>query len=108
MRLILKSRAVYFATVRMLGMGREPARRIMRVELTLDCLIAYALFILFIYLNRIGVVSSAMLMDHLTYLTLRDYIILAVILLVMAVLISGRFMRTIFRSSAMSTYREEA
>ena len=34
--------------------------------------------------------------------------ILAAILLVMAVLISGRFMRTIFKSSAMGTYREEA
>ena len=30
------------------------------------------------------------------------------ILLFMAVLISGRFMRTIFKSSAMGTFREEA
>jgi hypothetical protein len=107
-RLILKSRGVYFATLRMLGMGKGPARRIMRVELVLDCMISYALFILFIYLNRTGVVSSEQLMDHITYLTTRDYIILAVILLVMAILISGRFMRSIFRSSAMGTYREEA
>ena len=63
---------------------------------------------LFIYLNRIGIVNSEKLMDHLTYLTLRDYIILAVILLVMAVLISGRFMNSIFRSSAMGAFREEA
>ena len=107
-RLILKSRGVYFATLRMLGMGKEPARRIMRTELILDCMIAYGLFGLFIYLNRKGVVNSAQLMDHLTYLTARDYIILACILLLMAVLISGRFMRTIFRDSAMGTYREEA
>lgn len=107
-RLILKSRGVYFATLRMLGLGREPARRIMRVELVLDCMISYALFILFIYLNRIGVVNSDKLMDHLTYLTTRDYVIMAAILLVMAVLISGRFMRSIFKSSAMGTYREEA
>ena len=107
-RLILKSRGVYFATLRMLGMGKEPARRIMRVELVLDCMIAYALFLLFIYLNRTGVVNSEKLMDHLTYLTVRDYIILAGILLIMAVLISGRFMRSIFKSSAMGTYREEA
>ncbi len=107
-RLILKSRGVYFATLRMLGMGKEPARRIMRVELVLDCMISYALFLLFVYLNRIGVVNSDILMDHLTYLTVRDYIILAVILLVMSLLISGRFMRSIFRSSAMGTYREEA
>ena len=89
-------------------MGKEPARRIMRVELVLVCTIAYALFLLFIYLNRIGIVNSARLLDYLTYLTARDYIILACILLVMAVLIAGRFMRTIFKNSAMGTYREEA
>lgn len=107
-RLILKSRGVYFATLRMLGMGKEPGRRIMRVELILDCLIAYALFLMFIYLNRSGVLHLEQLTDYLTYLTGRDYVILAIILLVMAVLISGRFMRSIFKSSAMGTYREEA
>ncbi len=107
-RLILKSRGIYFATVRMLGMGREPAKRIMRTELMLVCMIAYALFLAFIYLNKAGIVSIADLTDYINYLTLRDYIVLAGILLIMAVLISGRFMRTIFRSSAMGTYREEA
>jgi ABC-type lipoprotein export system ATPase subunit len=107
-RLILKSRGVYFATLRMLGLGREPARRIMRVELVLDCMISYALFIVFVYLNRIGVVNISRLMDYITYLTVRDYVVLAFILIAMSVLISGRFMRSIFRSSAMGTYREEA
>ncbi|MBE6019355.1 MAG: ATP-binding cassette domain-containing protein [Clostridiales bacterium] len=107
-RLILKSRGIYFATVRMLGMGKKPVCRVMRVELILVCAIAYALFLVFIYLNRIGIVNSASIMDHLTYLTLRDYIVLAAILLLMAVLISARFMRSIFRSSAMGVYREEA
>ena len=107
-RLILKSRGVYFATLRMLGLGKKPARRIMRVELVLICLISYALFLLFIYLNQKEVINIEQLMDYITYLTARDYIILAFILLAMSVLISGRFMRSIFRSSAMGTYREEA
>ncbi len=107
-RLILKSRAVYFATVRMLGMGKKPSKRIMRVELVLDCMIAYGLFLLFTYLNKRGIIHSDRLMSYLMYLTARDYCILAVILIIMAVLISGRFMRSIFRSSAMGTYREEA
>ena len=107
-RLILKSRGVYFATVRMLGMGRKPARRIMRVELVLVCLIAFAVFLLFIYLNYLGVIYREQLMNCILYLTTRDYILLAAILLVMAVLIAGRFMRSIFKSSAMGAYREEA
>ncbi|MBR3331658.1 MAG: hypothetical protein IKG25_10735, partial [Mogibacterium sp.] len=107
-RLILKSRGVYFATLRMLGMGKKPACRIMRIELVLVCLISYALFILFVYLSRTGIIDIPQIMDYITYLTLRDYIILAVVLIFMSVLISDRFMRSIFRSSAMGTYREEA
>ena len=80
----------------------------MRIELVLDCMISYALFIVFVYLNRIGVVNISRLMDYITYLTVRDYVVLAFILIAMSVLISGRFMRSIFRSSAMGTYREEA
>ena len=107
-RLILKSRGVYFATLRMLGMGKGPARRIMRTELLLVCLIAYGIFLLFIYLNNIGVIYIDRLMTYIMYLGIRDYIILGVILLVMALLISSRSMRSIFRSSAMGAYREEA
>ncbi len=107
-RLILKSQGVYFATVRMLGMGKSPSKRIMRVELMLVCAIAYAIFLLLIRLNREGIINSEKLEDYLNYLTPRDFTVLAVILLVMAVLISGRFMRTLFRSSAMGAYREEA
>ena len=55
-----------------------------------------------------GFAPAKALADHIMYLTAADYVILAAILLVMAVLISGRFMRTIFKSSAMGTYREEA
>lgn len=107
-RLILKSRGVYFATLRMLGMGRKPARRIMRVELILMCMIAYAVFLVFIYLNYLGVIYREQLMNCILYLTGRDYFLLALILLFMAVLIAGRFMRSIFKSSAMGAYREEA
>lgn len=107
-RLILKSRGLYFATVRMIGMDSTTAHRIMRVELIIVSMISYALFLLFIYLDRAGVLNSERLSEYLVYLKTRDYIILAAILLIMAVLISGRFMKTIFRSSAMSTYREEA
>jgi hypothetical protein len=79
-----------------------------RNKLVLVCLIAYALFIVFVMLSNYGVISSDRLYEYITYLQLRDYIILAAILLIMAVLISGRFMRSIFKSSDMGTYREEA
>ena len=107
-RLILKSRGVYFAILRMLGMTKRPAQRIMRTELVLVCAISYALFLFFIYLNKAGILNSARLKDYLLYLTPRDFVLLGVILLAMSVHISGRFMRSVFRSSVMGAYREEA
>ena len=80
----------------------------MRVELIIVCMIAFAIFGVFIYLNYLGVIYREQLMNCILYLTTRDYILLALILLIMAVLISGRFMRSIFKSSAMGAYREEA
>ena len=67
-----------------------------------------AVFLIFIYLNYLGIIYREQLMNCLMYLTTRDYILLLMILLVMAVLIAGRFMRSIFKSSAMGAYREEA
>lgn len=107
-RLILKSRGTYFAIARMLGMGKRPAKRIMNVEVFLVCLIAYGIFLVFVFLNARGVIFSERLMDYLLYMQPRDYLLLAAILFVMALLISTRFMRSIFRRSAMDTYREEA
>ena len=107
-RLILKSRGVYFATVRMLGMGKTPSRRIMKVELVLVSAISYALFMALVNLINRGIINSQRLAGYLDYLTTRDFVIIAVILLAMAVLISDRFMSSIFRSSAMGTFREEA
>lgn len=40
-------------------------------------------------------------------MTVRDYVILYAILMFMAYLISGKFARSLFRKTAMGTFREE-
>ena len=48
------------------------------------------------------------LYDMVKYLDIKDYIFVYVICFVMSILISFRYSRKLFNSSAMKTYREEA
>ena len=48
------------------------------------------------------------LYDMVKYLGIKDYIFVYVICFVMSILISFRYSRKLFNSSAMKTYREEA
>ena len=107
-RLILRSRTGYFAILRMLGMERRQSKRIMDVEMVLVSTIAFILFLGFVLLNYYGVIKNAALLDMIMYMRIQDYVILAVVVLIMTLLISGRFTRSVFKRSAMDTYREEA
>ena len=105
-RLILRSRSVYFTILRMLGMAKKNIRRILDVEMILVVNLAYALFLGGVALVKLGGVRVAYLIKLIQYMDVIDYVILYVILLAMAYLISGKFARHLFKKTAMSTYRE--
>lgn len=106
-RLILRSRASYFSILRMLGMARKNIRRILDVEMLLIVNIAYAVFIAFIITVHMGLVKAEYITNLAQYMTVSDYIILYAVIIIMAYLISGKFARSLFRKTAMGTYREE-
>lgn len=105
-RLILKSRSVYFAILRMLGMARKDIRRVLDVELLLIVNLAYGIFLSAVMLVKTGVVRIAYIIELIQYMKLPDFLILYMILLVMAYFISGKFARKLFKNTAMNTYRE--
>lgn len=105
-RLILKSRSVYFTILRMLGMARRNIRRIMDVEMLLVSNIAYGIFLVCVSLVKEGYIKVQYIMDLIQYLRVTDYVALYVIILLMAYLISGKFVRSLFKKTAMGTYRE--
>ncbi|MGI6721616.1 MAG: ATP-binding cassette domain-containing protein [Anaerovoracaceae bacterium] len=107
-RLILKSRDVYFSILRMLGLARKNARRLLDIELFVVINIAYGIFLLVTQLTRAGIIKASYVQTLVTFLTLRDYLILYVVLVIIALLISGRFARKLFARSAMDAYRGEA
>ena len=111
-RLIMRSRNSYFATLRMLGATKGNITNILRTELVLMMLIAYGVVVLGAVLISQGVLQSITgsgmkeITKLLYYLDPLDYGILGVLLLFMSWLIGGRHSRHIFEKSAMKTFRE--
>lgn len=106
-KLILKSRNIYFSTIRMLGSTRKVAKNLLDIELNLITNIAYLIFISLIILVNIGVFELSYLKDLSTYLGIKEYIIIYLILFVMSYLTSTRYASKLFKKSAISSYREE-
>lgn len=105
--LILKSRNIYFSTIRILGSSKSSCKRILDVELFLITNIAYLLFIAFVILGKKQVINITYVQNLIEYLSIEYYLIIYFILLVMSFLISNKFARRLFKESAMNTYREE-
>lgn len=107
-RIILKSRNVYFTTLRMLGATTKNVKQILDIELFINSSIAYLAFIGFILLNKYGILHISFITDTLLkFLGIWQYILVYVILIIMAQLISRRVAKSIFKKSAIKTYNEE-
>ncbi len=106
-RLILKSRAGYFSILRMLGMAKKNIRRILDVELFTVINIAYILFLAAVILVNFNIVNVEYIKTLVEYMKVTDYIILYAVLIIMGYLISGKFARSLFKKTAMGSYREE-
>ncbi len=106
-KIILKSRNVYFSTIRILGATKKVSKQLLNIELFVDINVAYLAFLGLIFLANSGVVTSAYIKDLITYFTLKDYILIYIVLVMMSLLISNRYAHKLFKDSVMSTYREE-
>lgn len=104
-RIILKSRNTYFGTIRILGATKKDAKQLLVIELLTVSNIAYLIFMFIISLPQN---NSNLSNTIIKYFTLNDYLLLYIILILMSYLISLRFSRKIFKSSAMNIMREEA
>ncbi len=108
-RMIMKSRNIYFSTVRILGGTRENCRALLKTDLFAVFNISYALSLAVCILIRQKVIlEGTYLSKTLFFLDTGDFIILYVLLLVVCLLLAGRYSKQLFRESAMNTYREVA
>ncbi len=106
-KIILKSRNVYYTTLRMLGATFKSVKRILDIELFTNSNIAYFVAIILIYLIKTNVFKWGYINTLVKFLTIREYILMYLIIVIMSRLISRRFARQIFKKSAISTYNEE-
>ena len=106
-KLILKSRNVYFSTLRILGARIKNIKRILDIELFLNSTLAYLTYISFVLLVKYNILKINFIKNTIEYLNLSDYLFMYIILVFMSYLISSRYASKLFKNSAMNSYREE-
>ncbi len=107
-KIILKSRNVYFATLRILGSPVSTVKELLDIELFTICNIAYVIFLSLMILINKDIIVSDTLKTMYSYLTVFDYILVYIVLFLMSKLITDRYSRKLFKTTAMNAYREEA
>jgi len=106
-KIILKSRNVYFSTIRILGATRKNAKTLLRIELLTVMHLAYAGVLGIVALIKNGVIENGYLQSMITYLTFKDFVIVYLILFMISILISKTYSKKLFKKSAMHTHRDE-
>ena len=106
-KLILKSRNIYFSTLRILGATINQTKKILDVELFINSSLAYFSFVSLMILVKNNLLDIKLLRDIVDYLYIRDYVLMYIVLIGMSYLISVRFSSKMFKKSALGSYREE-
>ncbi len=102
-KLIIKSRNIYFSTIRMLGANKKVAKQLLTGELIVVASIAYLLFVIIVFVCGDFVVLSVVK----DYLYLGHYIILYIVIILLSYLISLRYSSNVFKNSVITTINEE-
>lgn len=106
-RIILKSRNIYYTTLRMLGATYKNVKRILDIELFTNASISYSVLMLFIYFVRSNVIKLEYIYKLTNYIGIKEYVFMYIVLIVISRLISSKFARKLFKNTAINTYNEE-
>lgn len=106
-KIILKSRNIYYSTIRILGATRKSAKQLLDIELITVLNVSYILIIAAVILVGQNIINIPKIKEFMEYLVMPDYIILYLILILLSFILSSRYARKLFKHSAMDTYREE-
>lgn len=105
--IILKSRNIYYTTLRMLGATSKSTRKIINIELFINSTLSYLMVLTFGYLVKQDIIKIEFIANLIKYITLNECILMYLILFVVTQLIARKFAKKIFKSSAMNRYNEE-
>lgn len=106
-KIILKSRNTYFATIRMLGATKKISKQLLDIELFIISNLAFFIVVGILSCVGKGILNIQYLKSLTEYLTIGNYIIIYLILSVMSQLVSHRFSKNLFKESAVKTHKGE-
>ncbi len=106
-RIILKSRNIYYTTLRMLGATFKNVRKILSIELFINSSISYITLLLFIYCVKNGVINLSYIAKISEFLGAKEYVLMYIVLILISKLISMKFAKKLFKNTAINTYNEE-
>jgi len=106
-RVILKSRNVYFTTLRMLGANVKTIRRILDIELFNIYTISFTVIIGIVLFVQNNIIAIPILENIFKHLTLKEYIVIYLGLATMSILLSRKVSKKTFKKTAITTYNEE-
>ena len=106
-KIILKSRNIYFSTIRMLGSTKKVCKQLLSIELLNIANIAYLLFIFLVILSQKNIIHIGLFKVVNNYTSITDFIIIYFVLAIMSYVISLKFAKKVFKNSAIESLREE-
>ena len=106
-KLVFKSRNIYYSTLRILGSSFKTTKSLLNIELLTLAHLSYLVFIIFLLLVKSSIINNELLLDLSKYMSIQNYMLLYILLLLMSLMITMRYSRKLFKDSVMNTYREE-
>lgn len=106
-RIILKSRNIYYTTLRILGATYKSVKRILDIELFVNSSLAYIGVIIPIILSKMDIINLGYISRAVRYVSIKECILMYLILIVMSRLISRKFTKKLFKNTTINTYNEE-
>lgn len=106
-KIILKSRNIYYTTLRMLGATYKNVRRILDIELFINSTLSYIILLVFIRFVNLNLINLEHIAKLSEFLSIKEYALMYIILIAISRLISIKFAKKLFKNTAINTYNEE-
>lgn len=106
-KIILKSRNIYFSIIRMLGCSKQDVKMLIINELNTILIISYTLVLSLIALVSNDIINIPYIKNLIEYLKITDYLVLYIILFIISIVISLKYSKSLFKKSAIKTFNEE-
>ncbi len=106
-KIILKSRSIYYTTLRVLGAKYQSIKRILDIELFVNSSIAFACALGIIAFVKSDIIYIEYVSKIANFIGVKEYVLMYVILVIISKLISRTFSRKLFKKTVINTYNEE-